>query len=295
MVSDHSPITGLVLHFRTPKKTLACLNAMFQEGVTQAILVDNSEDGGRSLIEMNPYFLQLNNKGFKTHILSLNKNLGFSAGVNFGLKHIYKNFPSHVLLINSDARLEKNSLSKLQNNLNHADIVAPYIIQQGDTATTPFYYYDRLFALITNKPKFTPVKYPSGCCLLIHKKLINTQVFEEQFFFYGEDIMLGYNSFNYNIKECSDAFVYHETSSSSKNGSLFYEYHINRAHWLLANTLAKNTLERVVFTLSRCFILPMRATVRCFRFKSLNAWYGLILSSYDILLGKFRSMTPKSN
>lgn len=297
MSLDCTSVTGLVLHFRTPEKTLVCLKAMQQEGITQVVLVDNSEDNGESVASMQIALIQLREDGFFTDILSQNKNLGFATGVSYGLKYIGSHYPSHVLLINSDARLEQGALNKLQQALDNSDLVAPHIAQQEEKVSSPFYYYDRLFALITTQPKFFPVKYPSGCCLLIHKNLIKSSIFEELFFFYGEDIMLGYSALkkDLHISECPNAHIIHATSSSAKNGSLFYEYHINRAHWLLANTLADTPLQRFIFTLARCFILPIRATLRSIRFRSLNAWHGLLLATYDILTGKFRSLTPKSD
>lgn len=291
------PITGLVLHFRTPEKTIACLCAQQKAGLQRVIIVDNSEDNGASIAAMQPELELLRNNGLAVEVQNSKHNLGFAAGVNLGLKKISDGAASHVLLINSDAQLLPDTIEHMRIDLNNAPIVAPLIAQSNQPPSSPFYYYDRLFGLITNKPKLAPQRYASGCCLLIHNSLCQTPLFDQDFFFYGEDVMLGYTSEHQNItqKECSQAIVLHATSSSAKNGSLFYEYHMNRAHWLLAKKLARNPLEQFLFVAARCVTLPLRAVIRSTRFRSFLAWKGLALATTDVICGRCRSFTPPAS
>lgn len=294
MDTNAPPITGLVLHFRTPEKTTACLQSLQQEGIRQAIVVDNSEDGGQSITAMQGELKELHDRGFDVEVLNPRHNLGFAAGVNLGLAHIAAKLPSNVLLINSDARLTPGALGHMRRALHTAPIVAPLIAQGSEPPTSPLAYYDRLLGLITFAPKVSPLPYASGCCLLIHCDHSQAPLFDQDFFFYGEDVMLGFDSSRNGMPEmvCPDAIVSHAPSSSSKNGSLFYEYHINRSHWLLAHKLARNPLERCAFILARCATLPARALVRSLRFGSLVAWQGLIAATADVLRGRCRSFTP---
>lgn len=297
MDNENTPITALVLHFRTPLKTLACLHSLQQEGINTAIVVDNSEDDGQSIADMQGGLRELQDAGFDTGILEPGCNLGFAAGVNLGLKHIASQQRSHVLLINSDARLVTGSLAHMLIALNTAPIIAPLIAQGDQLPTSAFSYYDRLLGLITSTPKIMPLRYASGCCLLIHADQTESPLFDEDFFFYGEDVMLGYTTQHKESPEheCVLASALHATSSSSKNGSLFYEYHINRSHWLLAKKLSSNRMEFFSFIAARCITLPLRALVRSLRFGTLTAFKGLILATSDILIGRCRSLTPPYN
>lgn len=297
MEIDQEPITGLILHFRTPEKTLACLQSLQQEGIKTAVVIDNSEDGGRSVAAIQDDLQALQNTGVDIKILGQGRNLGFAAGVNLGLKYIAEQESSHVLLINSDAKLAPGALLHMRLNLNSAPIVAPLIAQSNEAPTSPFAYYDRLLGLITRTPKIMPLRHASGCCLLIHKDHVHAPLFDEDFFFYGEDAMLGHTTQVHNIseQECPEANVLHATSSSAKNGSLFYEYHMNRAHWLLARKLSSNKLELAAFTIARCAMLPLRATVRSFRFGTLTAWKGLFIATVDVIRGRCRNFTPPAN
>ncbi|MBL4833799.1 MAG: glycosyltransferase family 2 protein [Pseudomonas sp.] len=297
MKADSIPITGLVLHFRTVERTLACLRSQQQEGIRKAIIVDNSEDGGKSIGDMQKGLDALRTGGFYTEVLCLRRNLGFAGGVACGLKHVSVMQPSHVLLINSDARLETGSLELMRQVLVNAPIVAPTIAQGDQPPSSPFAYYDRLLGLITPTPKITPLHHASGCCLLIRCDQVQCSIFDQDFFFYGEDVMLGFDTQRCGnpVKECPGATVSHATSSSAQNGSIFYEYHINRAHWLLAQKLARSPLEQCLFIGARCITLPLRALVRSFRFRSFLAWKGLLAATCDVLRGRCRSFTPPAS
>ena len=294
MDADTTPITGLVLHFRTPEKTLACLRSQQQQGIRKAIVIDNSEDGGQSTTAMRADLEALQTAGLDVEVLNPGRNLGFASGVNMGMAHIATEQPSHVLLINSDAQLATSALNHMCLALKTAPIVAPRIAQGNQPPTSPFSYYDRLLGLITSTPKMMPLRHASGCCLLIHVDQARQPLFDQDFFFYGEDVMLGFTTGQRNIfeQECPQAIALHATSSSAKNGSIFYEYHMNRSHWLLARKLARNPLEQFMFVAARCITLPLRALVRSLRFRSLVAWQGLFLATADVLRGRCHSFTP---
>jgi GT2 family glycosyltransferase len=287
-------IVALILHFRTPERTLACMQALFDEGVRHVVVVDNSEDGGASIRAMTSRLEELRTSGFDIVIVRQGRNLGFSAGVAAGVRYIESAQPAHVLLINSDAALVHGSVDQMRELLERAGIVVPAISQGGRPSTSSFAYYDRLLALITNDPVLTPVRHPSGCCLLIRSDRVNATLFDTDFFFYGEDVEFGHQAGLQGVvvAECPGAVVVHGGSVSAKDGSIFYEYHMNRAHWLLSRKLARNRIEFFAFVIARCFILPMRSIVRSLRFRSWNAWKGLIAATYDVLRGRCRDLTP---
>ena len=288
-------VTGLVLHFRTPQRTLACLKSLLAEHVRDVVVVDNSEDGGRSLASMASGLKLLQADGLRLTMLRPAQNLGFAGGVSAGLEHVLATGPSHVLLINSDAVLERGALANMLTALQSAAIVVP--LMRAAAAAQPvraIVFYQALFALYLRSPSRPSIRYPSGCCVLIRNDQVRADLFDRDFFFYGEDVMLGFDLARRGIKvvECAEATVIHAGSASAKNGSLFYEYHMVRAHWLLARKLASNPVERFAFVAARCLTLPARALVRSLRFRSLLPWRGLIAASFDVLRGRCRSLTP---
>lgn len=295
MSVDATPVVGLTLHFRTPVQTLSCLHSLHAEGIRHAVVVDNSEDGGKSLATMQAHLSQLKASGLKIEVVTSERNLGFAQGVNAGLTRAVATRASSVLLINSDARLERGALAALVQGLSNAQVSIPLVRPRpGAPAASLFGHYQRMFALVLRKHQPGCLSYPSGCCLLLRAETAVSPLFDQDFFFYGEDVMLGCNlrARGVDVVECPSAVILHAGSGSAQNGSLFYEYHLNRGHWLLARKLAENRFEMVVFLAARCVTLPLRATVRSMQFRSWVAWKGLIAATFDAVRGRRRSFTP---
>ncbi len=295
MATDELPITGLVLHFRTPERTLACLRSLSEEGIRCAVVVDNSEDRGASVAAMVADLVDLRQRGMQVGILSPEWNLGFAKGVAVGLTYIRSNGLRHVLLINSDAYVCRGAVKSMRVALNDAGVVVPHIKSNAEShEKSSIVFYNTLFALYLKREWPFSLSYPSGTCFLIRDSLIESDLFDPDFFFYGEDVKLGHDltARDITIAECADAIVLHAGSASAKNGSMFYEYHMNRAHWLLARKLAGNPAQTVVYVVARCVTLPLRALVRSVRYRSMVPWRGLYAATLDVIRGRCRSFTP---
>jgi len=295
MCLETGKVVGLVLHFRTPQSTLDCIRSLFAEGMRSFVLVDNSEDDGASLEEMSTEFLPLIEAGVHVQVLAPDKNLGFAKGVNTGLKQAIRGGADAVLLINSDATLETGALASMVKNLDDAAVAVPRAREKkGAVAVSLFGSYQRAMALVFRTPLVACLRYPTGCCLLFRTSVLPPPLFDERFFFYGEDVLLGLELQTKGIKvvECADATIIHAGSGSAKNGSFFYEYHMNRGHWLLAGKLAPNWVLCVVYVVCRCVSLPLRAAIRSLRFRSFTPWRGLVSATLDVARNRCRSFTP---
>lgn len=297
-MSVEGNVVGLVLHFRTPERTLACLRSLAGEGIGNAVLVDNSEDEGQSVKAMEPGLALLARMGLQVEVLHPEQNLGFAAGVAMGLAPICLGQRAHVLLINSDATLDRGALAAMAEYLDNAAYVALPARRSSDVhPPSSIVFYQRFFALYLRVPAIGAISYPSGCCLLIRGDQVRIDLFDTDFFFYGEDVMLGFDLARRGVRvaECAEATVIHAGSASAKNGSMFYEYHMARAHWLLASKLANNGFERGLFIAGRCLTLPLRACLRSVRGRTLTPWRGLLAATADVLRGRCRSFTPPAS
>lgn len=288
-------VVGLVLHFRTPQRTLSCLDSLRREGITEVVIVDNSQDGGDSVLAMTSGIKVLSERGVRATFLPQERNLGFAAGVNVGIRHIISEYSADVLLINSDATLGSGALAAMRQLLPGAALVAPYAsAADGGRLQSPLVFYQKYLALYLRRPVLGSINYPSGSCLLVRRDYVRTDIFDDEFFFYGEDVMLGYRITARGdvFRDCPNATVVHAGSVSSKNGSKFYEYHMHRAHWLLAHKLAANHLERFMCVVMRCITLPLRALVRSVRWRSLTPLITLGWATSDVLRSRCRDLTP---
>jgi GT2 family glycosyltransferase len=298
-MSDSSlpPTVGLILHFRHVDHTSACLESLLREGVTQAMLVDNSEDGGTSLEQLGQHFKRLRERGLMLEVCQPGHNLGFSAGVNRGLQAIAARFgESAVLLINNDARLASGSHARLRTALENGLAIAVAEMHTDDNRRIRQAHYQRATGLLLSRPMMGTYPYHSGCCLLISPALARCPLFDESFFFYGDDTELGWRLAKQGVAIglAEGAIVEHAGSAGSRNGSLFYEYHMARAHWLLAKKLASGRLEYAVFLAGRAISLPVRAAVRALRQHSTVPLKGLAMATSDVIRGRHRTLTPSA-
>jgi N-acetylglucosaminyl-diphospho-decaprenol L-rhamnosyltransferase len=120
-------VGGLVLHFRTDMQTMECVRSMVDEGIRIVVIVDNSNDEGRSAGRMRPALERMSGIGLVFEIVSPGRNLGFARGVNAGLMRVVAYRPDAVLLINSDAKLESGSLANLLRALDRAPLAIPQV------------------------------------------------------------------------------------------------------------------------------------------------------------------------
>lgn len=290
-------MVALILHFRNVGMTASCLNALVDEGLLRAVVVDNSEDGGDSLHGLRPRLGELTAIGAEIVLVEPGRNLGFSAGVNLAMRSARQHFgPTDVLVLNNDARLMRGSLRSLRERLASAaamSVVAP-VIRLPDGAEIRGAWYQRLLGLYFLRPAPGCVQYLSGCCLAVPMQLCSEPLFNEDFFFYGEDVDLSARLARMGVRLEIDgaALVEHAASSSSRNGSLFYEYHMNRAHLLLASRLDQGTIARITAICGRLLTLPLRAAIRTVRFRAFTPWRGLALAVVDLARGRLRTLTP---
>lgn len=289
---------ALILHFRDYARTRKCLDSLLSENVRQALIVDNSEDAGASLALLSEDIHNWSSAGLKIAVERPKSNLGFSAGVNLGLACIgRRNSKACVLLLNNDATLVAGAHAALLKAIeSKATAVASACMVHPSGTVTPFAHYHPLLALLSRRPIPGAYRYLSACCMLIPSALVEDHLFDEEFFFYGEDIELGWRLTALGIEQVPvpEAMVNHDGSASSRNGSMFYEYHINRAHWLLARKTAKNRGEYVAALVARIIILPLRSIIRSVRFLSLVPMRALVNATFDVACDQRKTLTPQA-
>ena len=185
-----SQTIGLLLNYLDARRSIRCIQSLFDEGVERVVVWDNSADGGLSVAAIRNEFVD--ESRLEVHVSST--NLGFAAGANRGLEHCAKLNPkAWVLLINNDARLLPGGLSALVTAL-HSSPVARLAfpnINHAGRVLGPAYCH-RLSGLLSWRPRAGFFHYASGCCMLIATDRVALPLFDEDFFMYGEDCELGW-------------------------------------------------------------------------------------------------------
>lgn len=259
-------LQALVIEYRSPHRTVACVNALLAQGVPVVQVVDNSADNGATLALLVDAFAD----DARVCILDAGANLGFSAGVNLGLRH---RVSDRVLLINNDALPSAGVISALEAALDSAQdvcIAFPSLMHAGRPLRRV--HYHRWFALLTSRRWFGTFEVPRGCCMLVALDRVPvTPLFDEQFFMYGEEIALGWHLHQHGARVCHVGAVWvdHEGSATAMRGSPFYEERTALAHILLSTVLVERGSEQRALALVRFSMLVLRALARSIRQRSL--------------------------
>lgn len=232
----------VVLNYNGKAVTCNCLKSVAAVDYAnyQLVLVDNrSADGSLEQAKKDfPDFTYLQN----------NKNLGFSAGNNVGIKYALEKGADYVLLLNNDTLVEKNFLTELINAAEQeprAGIISPLI--HGPGKDRIWFSRGRIDWLrmktlhqtkrISKQTYDSP--FLSGCAMLIPSDVFeNVGLLDEDYFLYWEDadFCVKVRKRGYRTIVASKSAICHLEASESINK--------NKLYWLVYSGLIffkKNT------------------------------------------------------
>lgn len=280
-------LCAIILDYRGAARTRACLETLIGQGIDLAIVVDNSEDVQASqALDLALAEFQRASPGYIVRTLRPARNLGFARGVNLALGDPGAAGCELFLLINNDAYAHPGMLASMARTLREqaADLVAPLVVDGAGTAQPQFRYQRHLGIL---SPRNMPFSFPylSGCCLLFRRELLRDgKLFDEDFFMYGEDTLLGWELARAGKKLVIDrhACVSHAGRGSSRENKIFYEYHMARAHVLLAMKAFRTPLEIPLLLAGKFMALGCRAVLRSARSRSLVPLAAFVLAWFPL-------------
>jgi len=273
-------ICAVILNYFGHEDTITCVRALVnQNDLEKIIIVENSVDS----YELSRLKDNFKNDG-PVEIMAPKRNLGFSGGVNFALNYLNKSTFDAFLLLNNDTIVPPGSIQRLSKGLsqNNFDMAAPviYCYPEQHKVCSRGYFYNRFVGLVTQRElSVLPGTqfFLGGCCVLIRRQVFECiGLLDTSFFMYGEDVEFCSRAVQsgFQIGIIDKAHIYHKGTVSSQFNSFFYEYHINRCHFLLCNKLSKNKTEQRLSFVIKIFSLTMRALLRSLKYKNTNAISG---------------------
>ena len=278
-------ICAVILNYFGAEDTIACARQLCTQNIKRVYVVDNSADADQAAR------LAVAFAGQGTIVLlETGKNIGFAAGINYGLRHLPLSDFDAVLVLNNDTLIPDGFIENLTSAACAAglQLAGPRIHHYPDTEKlwSRGSWYNAWFGLVTHRPLPLPgnIPYLTGCCLLIQCRAFETiGLLDESFFMYGEDVDFCFRAARAGLKTgvIDDAVLYHKANASSRNNSFFYEQQVARAHLHLSQCLFE---RRSTQTLSACVKIPVlcvRALLRTLRFGNLNAVKGLMSALFQ--------------
>ena len=276
MPADKS-IAVIILNFFASDDTVHCVNSVLSELWAEVFLVDNSVDETET---ENLMVLFGDNSAVK--IFFPQENLGFAAGVNFGLREAQRAGYKKFLVLNNDTVLMQGSGPILTDALERypSSLISPTINWNGKRLGGM--YYHRYLGLISSTGvsfNWGWFYYLTGCALAFDESLLERAgYFDESFFMYGEDVEFCYRVIKSGCElvTLSQQLVFHAGSKSSRQGSLFYEYQVLRGHFLLTFKFCGSPLKCLISFSGKSLTLFVRALKRSLCYRSpvpLLAWF----------------------
>lgn len=280
-------ICAIVLNYLGYSDTIACVNTLIQQEISKIVVLENSgsdvEKG-----KLNEEFEHISH----VEVTPSGTNLGFSGGVNHVLRQMGPLQFDAFLIVNNDTLAPPNLVENLIKGVQaeSLDLAAPLIYHYPEKRLlwSQGNFYDPIFCIARDSPTpYLPrnLFYLTGCCLFVRRRVFDTmELFDESFFMYGEDIEFGYRAKKngFRIGVVKDAKIYHRVNASSQNNSLFYEYHINRGHFILSKKLSHSRFDYMTVFSIKLVILAMRALVRTIRYRNLNAIRGYVIAARSV-------------
>jgi hypothetical protein len=215
---DTRKISIVILHYGSLRQTINCIRSIESSYRNVSLIVINNAldmDLQSSIDELN-YQLEI-------LIINPDRNLGFSGGVNLGLRNVQREY---VVLLNNDAEVTSGFLYPMIRTLIQQPsikIVAPATDKSGNEAQIPigkgpnFWKNLNLFKAANNGNY--RVNYSlSFFCVTFEMKLIDEIGFLDERYeigmFEDDDFVRRVQLANYFVAICFDSYVYHEISSS---------------------------------------------------------------------------------
>lgn len=245
-------IAIIILHFKNLENTKECVESAFDlrnpdELKKTVIVVDNASD--------EPY----ESKASDLIIVRNTKNLGFTGGMNTGIRKALRDGFDYILTINNDTVFDKGFLTKIYPSLDEENvgIFSPKIYFYPGTE----YHHDRYkesqrgkviwFAggkidsknfLVSHRGvdevdrgQFDLEKtmdFSTGCCMVFPKKAIEeVGIFDEKYFLYYEDVDLSLRMKEKGKKLVfvPQAVIWHKNAKSAGGaGSELQDYYSTR-------------------------------------------------------------------
>lgn len=289
----------ILLNWNRGQDTLECIASLHEKpnpANSHIVVVDNgSSDDSVERIHRN---------GGDLVFLEAGENRGFTGGNNLGLKYALEHNADYVLLLNNDALIAPDALSKMvavAENDEKIGIVTPKILYHPER--------DRLWAAGTKYHEWClttrltgyrqtdfgqydaerDLVWATGCAMLIKREvLLKIGLLTDEMFAVGEDLDYGLRArkHGYRIRYAPSAVVWHKESiSAGGHDAPQYVYYQTRNLVFLQRRWAKNVFHLLLAQMIAGLHFGKRVLILSIRGKWRSV-LGLIYGWRDGLTGR---------
>ncbi|RZI95829.1 MAG: glycosyltransferase family 2 protein [Microbacterium sp.] len=231
MTAPH--VIAVVLNWRDAPSTAVCVASLLAEdGVASVVLVDNESTGELRALA-----------GDRVTLIEQPDNLGFSRGVNVGLRHALSLGADAALVINNDATLEPHAFAAMvdawQEHGGRAGLIAPIVRYADGTLQSSGGRVRGIDAATDDLVGAARANYLTWACVLVPRATLEeVGLLDERFFMYWEDVDYGLRVLDAGreLVVAEHATVIHEKSKSHARAGVAIEKYSARGLVILART-----------------------------------------------------------
>lgn len=243
----------------------------------------------------------------KLLLLPYGENLGFSGGCNLGITYSLREGADYILLLNNDACIAPNALTKLVSIAQKAEaaIAGARVLNISGTQVLftgsrwPNHLFFNSISTSNNNDKdkeFWDTPYAEGSALLAHKSILEERLAEcghflnpELFLYYEDtDFCIYGRSRGYRCVIVRDAIIYHGLAKSS--GEIRSCYYTTRNRIYIANHLLDfywKVFFHIYYVPSRVAILLFNMVRGRLKEKVAKAVINGLIDGYKGITGKW--------
>lgn len=189
---NKSNIVVIIVNFNGLEDTIECIYSIKKSSVTVDIfVVDNYSSNDEACILKEKFDDIITFRSYK--------NLGFSGGNNIGIKWAIDKGYEYVLLLNNDTIIDAEMIENLLKVSDENTVAVPCMYYfntpemiwygGGDVnrkTGAVIHYFENTRQVLLKRKKCT---FATGCCLMLHKKILNTVgLLDDSYFMYFEDV-----------------------------------------------------------------------------------------------------------
>lgn len=261
----------ILLNYRKWQDTLDCVNSLSKCKYLnlRIIIIDNASNNDSEVML----------KKHLPHIPFFQNaiNLGYTGGINFGIKQALEDNPEYILILNSDTYVEPDFLGIMVNAMEKNPLVAiacGTILHYPETDRVWYAggnmvpwrglaVHKRVLPIVNGKLDLRPksVSFITGCMFLIRTSTIQEIGFQdERFFMYLDDIEYSARVLRkgYTLLYIPQAKIYHRVNEMEE--SPFKLYYSVRNRLLLINT-AFTGMNRIIAYVYFMFIIASKLII----------------------------------
>jgi len=234
-VEKYPFVNIIILNYNRAQDSINCINSIKDIDYPnfKIILIDNcSTDNSVNILKE-----QLND----VEIIETGENLGYTGGVNFGLKIAEEKKTDYILLINNDTIVERTFLTELVSSMENdqqAAVACGTILCEHDRnkiwyAGGKIVKWRGLAVHINKNSVFNPessrnpvyTTFVTGCLMLIRTDYLpEIGPEDERFFMYLDDIELSsrVQKRGYNLLYVPTSIIYHKVFEKAKSPFMLY-------------------------------------------------------------------------